>query len=709
MPRETKEERWRRVHEKAVRQLDTIQEAVYDLRQECLQDRRFYSINGAQFEDPTLSTMFEYKPKIEINKTHRAVMRIIAEQRNNQVDVVFVPSDGQDDNGLAETLNGLYRADKQDSHGDEAFRNAFEEAVGGGFGAFRLYTKYEDESDPENERQRICFDVITDADENVFFDLNSKRQDKSDAQYCFVLSGMTPEAFEEQWGDMTLAGGEYAVDKAQMTSVNHPIEQTFFDWSTPDLVYIAEYYVIEEVRKRFEVWSDVLGNEEQYEAEELREREEDDGEEPTLLETLIATRSRFVRSRTVKVKQVHKYIISGAVVLEDCGVIAGPNIPIIPVYGMRWFIDGEERYMGRVRMAKDPQRLLNMQVSRMAELAAISPNSKPILAAEQVDQFHAEWEDDNIVNHPYLRLSLLKDKEGNPIAPGPIGMIEAPQVPPATAALVQYTELALQDILGGRNDAQKMRSNISADAIELVQNDLDMDSYIFIDNGAIAQQRGGAVWLGMAKELYIEEGRVMKTVGTQGQVGSVKLMRPNSGDSGAYKENDLTSKSMDVTVEIGPASRTRKDSIVRTMSQLLPAAQTTGNPTDVRNILGMIVMNLEGDGISDLQEYYRKEMVKIGSMKPTEEEAKAMAEAAANQQPDAQTQWAMAAASKEQALAEKAKADTMKALAEIEATRAKTGLTWAQAVEVAEGIDMAQKDILLRMIQMLDSGQTVGV
>jgi hypothetical protein len=65
---------------------------------------------------------------------------------------------------------------------DEAYDNAFEEAVGGGIGAWRLRTVYEDDEDEDNDRQRIMFEPIFDADSSVFFDLNSKRQDKSDAQ-----------------------------------------------------------------------------------------------------------------------------------------------------------------------------------------------------------------------------------------------------------------------------------------------------------------------------------------------------------------------------------------------------------------------------------------------------------------------------------------------------------------------------------------------
>ena len=86
-------------------------------------------------------------------------MRIINEYRNNRITVDFVPKDGATDDDLADTCDGLYRADEQDSYADEAYDNAFEEAVGGGFGAWRLRTEYED---PEDDMSRAKFDVAVD-------------------------------------------------------------------------------------------------------------------------------------------------------------------------------------------------------------------------------------------------------------------------------------------------------------------------------------------------------------------------------------------------------------------------------------------------------------------------------------------------------------------------------------------------------------------
>jgi hypothetical protein len=60
-------------------------------------------------------------------------------------------------------MNGMFRADAYNSKAQQVFDNAFEEAIQGGWGAWRLINRREDESDPDDDKQRICFEIIPDA------------------------------------------------------------------------------------------------------------------------------------------------------------------------------------------------------------------------------------------------------------------------------------------------------------------------------------------------------------------------------------------------------------------------------------------------------------------------------------------------------------------------------------------------------------------
>lgn len=671
---QTKEERLKDIHREALVHFDNIQAALRDERRQCLEDRRFYSIAGAQWEGD-LGKQFENKPRFEVNKIHLSVIRIINEYRNNRITVDFVSKDGSEDDKLADTCDGLYRADEQDSSAEEAYDNAFEEAVGGGFGAWRLRSKYEDDEDPEDERQRICIEPIFDADNSVFFDLDAKRQDKADAKRCYVITSMTRDAYEEEYGDNPASWPK------DMLLPN-------FDWYTPNVVYVAEYYVVEMRNEKAHVWRSIDGEEEIYLGAEFKD-------DPELEERLLAIGSREVRIKPMKVRRIHKYIMSGGQILEDCGYIPGKCIPIIPMYGKRWFVDNIERCMGHVRLAKDAQRLKNMQLSKLGEISALGSVEKPIFTPEQMAGHALMWSRDNIDNNPYLLINPITDASGQQVAAGAIGYTKAPEIPVALAALLQITETDMQDLLGNQQAGEQLQPNMSGKAVELIQNRLDMQTFIYMSNMAKAMRRSGEVWLSMAKEILVEKDRRMKTVSYDGSIGSVELMRDELDDSGEPTvANDLSSAKFDVAVDVGPSSSSKRSATVRALMGML---QVTTDPETMSVISAMIMMNMEGEGIEDVRDFFRKRLVGMGVVKPTEEEAQQLAEQAANAQPDPNAVYLEAAAREADAKAVKANADTIKTLAQADESKAK-------AVKTIAEVDQIQQQQALEVISTFEQG-----
>lgn len=649
---QTKAARLAKIHTDSLIGFNRAQDACADERRQAVEDRRFYSIPGAQWEGP-FREMFARRPRLEVNKVHLSVMRIINEYRNNRITVDFVPKDGSATDKLADTCDALYRADEQDSGAEEAYDNGFEEAAGGGFGAWRLRTAYEDEYDDEDERQRIRIEPIYDADTSVFFDADAKRQDKSDAKHCWVLYSMTRDGYVEEWGD----------DPATWPKSN---ETTMFDWSTPDVVYIAEYYRVEEQRETVHVFRTLTGEELRYtddELEDMSERKDDvtgeevEGSVDAGIDMLAMEGTEKVREKKVKRRKVHKYLMSGGKVLEDCGYIAGKYIPVVPVYGKRWFVDNVERFMGQVRLAKDPQRVKNMQLSKLAELAALSPVEKPIFTPEQMAGHQVLWAEDNLKNNPYLLVNKIEDAAGNMQASGPVGYTKPPQIAPAMAALLQLTEQDMAEILGSNQQADMMQPNMSGKAVELIQTRLDMQSFIYMSNMAKAMKRCGEIWLSMAKEIYVEEGRKMKGIGEQGAAEAVVLNQPIMDDNGVQTfRNDLTSADFDVAVDVGPSFTSRREGMVRALTGLM---QMTTDPQDMAILSAMAIMNMDAEGMGEIKQYYRKKLVSMGVLQPNDQEREEMAAAAqAQNQPDPQQVYLAAAAEKESALADKAIADT---------------------------------------------------
>ena len=655
MARMSKEQYLNNLHSDALNQFNDIQTALRDERLQCLQDRRFYSLAGSQWEGP-LWDVYENKPRFEVNKVHLAVIRIINEYRNNRITVDYVSKDGSDNDKLAETCDGLYRADEQDSVADEAYDNAFEEAVGGGFGAWRLRTVYEDEEDEDNEKQRIRIEPIFDADSSVFFDLNAKRQDKADARFAFVVTSMTRASYKEEWGD----------DPTDWPKIIHQYE---FDWCTPDVVYVAEYYKVEDVTETVRIFRAIDGTEERY-------RQADFEADPALEETLAAIGSQEVRQRKIKSRRVHKYIMSGGKILEDAGYIAGKEIPIVPVYGKRWFVDNVERCMGHVRLAKDAQRLKNMQLSKLGEISALSSVEKPILVPEQVAGHQVMWADDNLRNYPYLLVNPITGPDGSQQISGPVSYTRSPQIPPAMAALLQITEQDMQDILGSSQQADKMVSNISGKAIEMIQTRLDMQTFIYMSNFAKGMKRCGEIWLSMARDIYVEEGRKMKVVEADESVGMIELMKPMVSETGeVVMENDLSRAKFDVNVDVGPSSTSKRAATVRALTGMMAI---TDDQQTKQVLQAMAMMNMEGEGIGEVRDFFRKQLVRMGVVKPTEQEQEEMMVELQGQPEDPNKIFLQAAAEEAIAKAAKARADTVKTVADAGLSRARTAETLAK-------------------------------
>jgi len=688
MARKTKEVLHGEVFERARKQFSAIMGAQRAERELCLSDRRFYSIAGAQWEG-ALSEQFENRPQFEFNKIHLAVIRIINEYRNNRMSVVFVPKDGAQEKSN-DDITGIYRADMNMSCGEEAKDNAFEEAVGGGFGAYRLRNVEEDEFDSANEKQKIIAEPIYDADSCVFFDLSAKRQDKSDANHAYVLRGVPYDEYIAEYND-------------NPASWPKDVSMVEFDWLIgKDTVYIAEYYEKEFTKETLRVFRGVDGTEQTYSDEELDDE---------LDEILEVTGFREVRQRKIKKCRVHKYLLSGGGIIDDCGYIAGRDIPIVPVYGKRWMVDGVERCMGHVRLAKDAQRLKNLQLSKLGEISALSSVEKPILTPEQVSGHEVMWAEDNVRQYPYLLINPITDSNGNSTAVPPTGYTRPPAVPPALAALLQTTEQDIRDILGNPERAEIVSPNASGVAIELAQSKVDMQTFIYLSNFAKAEKRCAEIWLGMAKEVYVEESRKLRTVNDAGELGSVAINSPMlSPETGAVEyNNDLSSQSFDVVVDVVPSSVSRRAATVRALTQMIGMTQ---DPETQQVLSATAMMNMDAEGISDIRKYFRNKLLQIGAVEPTKEEAAQLAAAqqAQSARPDVQAEFFMAEAEKAQANAAKARAETVLTMAKVDQTRADTVSTMADIEKTKqETRSSIQKDYAETLDRLKENGNDLLV
>jgi hypothetical protein len=370
----------------------------------------------------------------------------------------------------------------------------------------------------------------------------------------------------------------------------------------------------------------------------------------------------------------------------------------VVVYGKRWFVDNIERCMGAVRLAKDAQRLKNMQLSKLGEISALSSIEKPIMTPEQVAGHQVMWAEDNLRDYPYLLVNPITGPDGNTQVTGPLAYTKSAAIPPAMAALLQITEQDMQDILGNPQGADKMVSGVSGKAVEMIQTRVDMQTFIYMSNFAKGMKRCGEIWLGMAKEIYIEDKRKMKTIAPTGEAGMVELMQPTiDTETGAVvMANDLSRATFDTVAEVGPSSSSKRAATVRALTGML---QITQDSETQQVLTAMAMMNMEGEGVGDANAYFRKKLLRMGVVQATEQEAQEMMAEMQGQTQDPNAVFLQAAAEEAIAKAAKARADTVETVAAAELKRAQTLETLGKVQENAQNMALTNTEAVQQILQ----------
>lgn len=647
-----------------------------DVREKCIEATRFARVPGGQWEGATsagtkLDEQFEKYPKFEINKVATELNRIISEYRNNRITVKFRPGDREASEELANKLNGLFRADYEETDGGEACDNAFDDAATGGFGCFRLTSMLVNEYDPMDERQRIAIEPIYDPSRSVWFDPDAKKYDKSDAMWAFCMYSMSPDKYRAEY------------DK-EPSSLDAGTSSWEYEWFGNDVVYIAKYY---EVRKEsVDVVSyrqPLTGEIATYDSDQIED----------IWDELQQAGFQEVARRSVKRRRIYVSVVDGDGFLEKPRRIPGEHIPLIPVYGKRWFIDDIERVEGHIAKAMDPQRLYNLQVSMLADSAAQDPGQTPIVDIEQIRGLEKHWEARNKRRPAFLPLKPVRDKSGNVIAPANVsGYTQAPVLNQALAALLQQTSSDIQEVTGGSMAMQQMPSNVAQETVNNLMNRADMSSFIYLDNMAKSLKRAGEVWLSMAREVYgsDREVRIVNEDGTD----DIALMNAAVKDQKTGQMvalNDLSTGRYDVTVDVGPSYTARRDATVAALTSVL----NTMVPQDPEAgiIRGLIMDNMDGEGLDDYKEYNRNKLLTAGVVKPRnakEQQIVQRAQMASQNQPDPNMVLAQAQMVAAQAEAQKAQNET--AQVQIKAFSAQQDAQLSQAQVLKTLVDAKATD-----------------
>lgn len=626
------------------------------------EDLRFCDVDGAMFEG-WLGDQFANRPRFEFNKVVQSVYRFIGEWVNNRQNVKFRPDDtlnGEDDAGI---LNGLYRKDYRRSNGSQAVDNAVQEMTKTGVGAIKLSSEFVDEENLEDDRQQITFEPIYTAYNSVIWDINAKALDKSDAQHVIVLHEFSKESFQFQF------------PKADLESFPPPNTRSRFNWRNTEsnLFYVAEFYEIRFKKTEAHIYVHPQTKEKRIiPKDELKDN----------VKNLADLGFEKISTRRIKLKFVEKTVSSGTQILEGPTKINSTILPIIPLYGFRSFVDGEEFFYGLVRKMKDANRLFNMQVSTLAENAATSPKRVPIFTPGQVAGLESSWAEMHLGKFPYALINPEEDESGQVVAQGPLGFLEPPIVDPSAAALLTLTEQFITSETGG-NPQEVLNPEASGKAINAVAERVDMQTAVLMDNIKKFLKRVGQVYVSMSKFIY-DDTRTVVLLNEDDSEREVTLFESKMGDDGAFRNvNDPITGSFEVVVDTGPSYATKKRATVATLTEILQ--NTPPESPYFAFLYSAIIENVDGIGLDPLRDFNRRQMLMQGFRKPENEEEQQLLQQQAEQQnqPDplteSQVQLLLAEAQKSAAEAQESQSKNVVNMASAREKISKSFLNEAEA------------------------------
>lgn len=627
-------------------------------------------------------TTLQYRGQFDVVRP--VVRKLVAEMRRNPIDVLFRPKDGADPNS-ADVLMGMYRTDMRHNTAKISVNIAVREQIEAGVGAWRLITEYEDQ-DPTSNNQVIRRVPIHEACTHVVWDSNSKQMDKSDAMHCTVINAMSRDgwkAFAEKHG----------FDEDEIPSFQNPDMNWLFPWLTSDVVYVGEYYEVEEKKETVFIYQDPLtGEPVSYFQRDIKD----------VIDELADKGMIKVAEKKVKRRRVYKSIITSTAILKNREPIAGEHIPIVPVYGEWSFAGDKEVYEGVVRLTKDGQRLRNMIMSFNADIVARTPKKKPIFWPEQIEGYEYMYGGND--DYPYYLLNRTDENNGD-LPVQPISYMENPEVPQANAYMLEAATNSVSQVATMGVDAEAANGQVAFDTVNQLNMRADLETYVFQDNLATAMRRDGEIYQSMVNDIYDVPRQVMMTLedGTEKQV-QLLTQAVDYQTGTVVTLNDIRGR-YECYTDTGPSFQSMKEQNRAEIQELL-AKVPPGTPEWQMLLLQYFTL-LDGKGVEMMREYANKQLVMMGLKKPETPEEIQMVEQAQQQPKEPSPEQTQAQGVLLQGQAELLKAQNQQMQIQVDAAKAEgqNQLNAAKVAEIFINMDLDKQSAFREFLKLMQSYQ----
>lgn len=567
---------------------DLAREHEAENRREALDDIRFARLGEQWPAAIRRDRELDGRPCLTINRLPAFIRQVVNDARLNKPSITCHPVDSGADPETAEVFNGLIRNIEQGSDAEVAYDTALDFAVTGGFGYFRINTRYasDDTFDQDLVIERVANPF------SIYGDPASTAADSSDWNAAFVVDAIPRAEFAARWKGADMVDWEADAYGGVADA-----------WRQDDRVTVAEYWRREVVTRWILALSDG-----QVVAQDLYEQQK------SMFDALGV--SVVGRPRQVPSYRVVQRIMSGAQVLETIDW-AGKYIPIVPVHGEELHVDGRRRLRSLVRDAKDPQRMFNYWRTVSTELVALAPKTPFIGRKGAFETDAVKWATANTQTHAYIEYDGPEPPMRQPFVGTPVGAIQE----------ALHAGDDMKNIMGLHDASLGARSNeTSGRAIMARQREGDVSTFHYIDNLSRAIRHAGRILIDLIPKVYSTP-RVLRVLGPSGEAQMApvnqKFQQEVVDAAGQVRKiekiYDLGVGKYDVTVRSGPSFTSRREEAATQMIELIraypPAAPMIGD---------LLARNLDWPGADEIAQRLAAMLPEqIKGAEPQAEQAKA--------------------------------------------------------------------------------------
>lgn len=508
-------------------------EALNPMQTDGLADARFALLGEQWPQEIADARQRAGRPTLTMNHMPKYIRQVTNDARQNKPQVTIRPVDSGADVRIAEIYGGLIRQIESASDADIAYDTAAFCAVTQGVGFWRIDIDYacNDSFDYDIKIGRIPNPL------SVTFDPLSQAGDASDWRGAFVTDDLEKDEFEKRFPGAESVGWK-----------DSPWQES---WFSGNMVRLAEYWQREEVKRK--VWQMSNGqviDEETLSREDVRAQFEMAG--------IVAGPSKVVPSYKI----THK-LMSGAETLEEKDW-AGTLIPIVPVFGEEFWIEGRRYWRSLIHHGKDAQRNFNYWRSAGTELIALAPKAPWVGRKGFIGTgTQAEkWGSANAESHAFLEYDSPDAPQRADFAGVPAGVLQE-----ANLAAADMREIIGINLPGfGEQEAGGPESGR---ALRMRRTEADTGTFHFHDNLMRAVRYSGRVMVELIPKVY-NTARTIRALGQDGTQSMVQVNQPiMQGDT--VMNYDLTVGKYDVAVDVGPSFTTRREEAVESMTAFVQA------------------------------------------------------------------------------------------------------------------------------------------